>query len=84
VMVTVTTPVGFDAKATVMKMGSLQTDTGIHENGVIDVTCVLFHTFVDTVRLGMVMHHYQGQGHVGRGTWAETGPHGRGHEGRGM
>ena len=28
VIVTVTTPVGFDAKATVMKMGSLQTGTG--------------------------------------------------------
>ena len=83
-MVTVTTPVGFDAKATVMKMESLQTVTGSRENGATDVTCVLFHTFVDTVRLGMVMRHYQGQGQVGRGTWAETGPHGRGPEGRGM
>ena len=82
-IVTVTTPVGFDAKATVMKE-SLQTVTGSHENGATDVTCVLFHTFVDTVRLGMVMRHYQGQGQVGRGTWAETGPHGRGPEGRGM
>ena len=83
-MVTVTTPVGFDAKATVMKMESLQTVTGSHENGATDVTCVLFHTFVDTVRLEMVMRHYQGQGQVGRGTWAETRPHGRGPEGRGM
>ena len=48
VMVTVTTPVGFDAKATVMKMGSLQTGTGSHENDSMNVTCVSFHNFVDT------------------------------------
>ena len=42
VTVTVTTPAGFDARATVMKMGSLQTDTGSHESGETDVTSVLF------------------------------------------
>ncbi len=62
-MVTVTTPVGFDAKATVMKMGSLQAITGSHENMAINKTCVLLHTIVDTARLGAGT---SGQGHLGR------------------
>lgn len=66
VMVTVTTPVGFDARATVMKMGSLQTVTGSRENGATDVTCVLFHSQTGNGHASLPGAGASGQGHLGR------------------